>query len=407
MLLAFGTTATFINANQAKSLETNADGAVSGVLTIDTTGESWASNSTGQHFAVYFYDGEKGVDSPSNSGWSSYVFGTQNEYLIRIPYNLSFTPTYMVAVRYADWYTESRWEAHPWGEYESVEYPNVGKWSQNEDLAFVANGNIVVAGEGYSFVGYPYTEGKCAENDWGGDGDWDKIADFDHVKTNDDNHAVYYLSKTITQWEEFGVKIFDSFYAWEKCDFSENIVTSNWKQNGANIQYTNTESLDVIIYFDRNAGRITIDDPTAAALSEANGWAQQFLGETEGTNNCTYSKANWGGNGDSFVSRLTEGAKQLFIDEAHVNHDAIVAGYLGQSVQRYDYVLELYGVSEYPDFMGRVDAKKVTPKSATRYVPFENKEVGEKSIWLIGVVAIGVLITGFVFITFARNRREY
>ena len=103
------------------------------------------------------------------------------------------------------------------------------------------------------------------------------------------------MTKTYTQWEEFGVKLFsDTWVAYDKVTFSSFVDTTEWTSNGGNIQYTGATAKQFALYFDRNAGTIYINDGAHAAADD---WSDGFLngvgcdptGVNEPTNWSTYA----------------------------------------------------------------------------------------------------------------------
>ena len=101
------------------------------------------------------------------------------------------------------------------------------------------------------------------------------------------------------------------------------------------------------------------------AAESAKTWAQEFLAE-----NCTATKNGWSAAATSYAA-LSDEAKALFVAEAHVAHDVEVESYVAKSVQRYDYIIELYGTSTYNDFMGRISAGKLVLTPNDRNVSLE------------------------------------
>lgn len=110
-----------------------------------------------------------------------------------------------------------------------------------------------------------------------------------------------------------------------------------------------------------------------ATKTAADEWAQSF-NET----GCSTTKSNWGtlaGTYANYVTQYGNAFSSIFLNEAHIDHSVPEEGLsdVTKAVQRYDYVLELYGVSDantdeagYQDFIGRVAANKVTPKQNAR-----------------------------------------
>ncbi len=367
----------------------NSDGALkpafaagaSGTISIDITGEGWGDNAgdeygNGQNISVYFWDND------SHSGWGSYVYAAYQQYVVFVDYNLTFTPTGMKAVRYSNWYSENDWKTDPWC---SVEGHAWGKWNETDDLGFVANGNIIIAST--SFTGYAYIEGKSAETSWS----WQTIADLSNVKLNGSNHVEYYATLSVTQWEEFGAKIFSSFYGWDACTLSGHITDSDWLKNGDNIQYKGTSTISVNVYFDRNAGSVYIDNTYYAA---ANDWAQTFLGT-----NCDYTKSNWSSLATSYGS-LHASTKAIFTGTASGGDES--GEYYEQAVARYDYIERIYGKTSYTEFMGRESAGKLTPKAANFSIIKTGNSNNLTALIIIGI-ALTTAVAGYFFL---RKKRE-
>ena len=96
---------------------------------------------------------------------------------------------------------------------------------------------------------------------------------------------------------------------------------------------------------------------------------------------------------------LSDGAKALFLGAEHKDHtvDTSSMGYVIQAMQRYDYVLERYGTTSYPDFIGRVDENKVVPGSLIR-INFTNISDSSALFVIIAVAgAVTVICVAFAF----------
>lgn len=140
------------------------------------------------------------------------------------------------------------------------------------------------------------------------------------------------------------------------------------------------------------------------AATDAEHWAQDFIAEgcTDATNG---TKAKWGEFETSF-NGLTEGAKNLFKGEAHVEYDAVVSGNIKLAVQRYDYVLKKYGRNDansdqygYKDFMGRVDAGKLS-LAPMGYRTSLGEEIADSNSLIVTFISIALLAvaTGYFVI---------
>ena len=135
-----------------------------------------------------------------------------------------------------------------------------------------------------------------------------------------------------------------------------------------------------------------ITTPTLAAADE---WAQEFLGA-----NCEATKAGWSSAATSYDT-LSASVKALFVAEEHVGKDETTATYYQAAVQRYDYVLEMYGVSSYADFMGRVAAGKVTPKTSNTILNVNNNN----GVVLLVVITSIIAISSVTFVLVLKKRK--
>ena len=140
------------------------------------------------------------------------------------------------------------------------------------------------------------------------------------------------------------------------------------------------------------------------SASEANEWAENFLATGCATAS-TGTMAKWSTHASSFAE-LTEGARNLLKGEAHVDHETVVTGNVKLAVQRYDYVLERYGRTLYSDFMGRVDAGKVTPKDANPGFTINNSNTNDTIIPIIAVVSISLVVVASIFVIRRRKEQE-
>lgn len=370
-------------------IETKADAACSGRISVDITGEGWANNSEGQRISVYFFTDENEDGAAEKEGWGSLEFAAQYEYVVFVNYSLNFVPAKMKAVRYSPYYGDDagEWDIDKWAKNDGHDW---GKWNEGENLDFSPNSNIVVAGTGYSFVGYPYEEGKPKGSDWV----WQRLDDLSSIKKNGSNHIVYYLTKEFVQWEEFGVKIFNNFYGWSVTSLSSFVNKDEWGVEGSNIQYKG-EPATFTVSFDRNAGTILINDPVAAADE----WALTFLAGVTCDGDGSITKDEWTALSTTYAA-LDPDVKAIFTAVAEDGNDS--GTNVERAVCRYDYIVKKYGTTAKPDFMGRKTAGKINPK-ATQIVPVMNDG---KDSPLIITVTIGAVATISVAGLFFIRRRH-
>ena len=378
------------------------DGYVIGEMTIDCTADNWAyskhsgeAGEIGQHLSIYYWNSVSGQNA-----WGSYATTAHGEMLAYVEYNLPFMPTGMKAVLYDARISEEDWAANPWRSGEGV----WGYWSGTQDLDFVADANIIIAGgstadDNYaslsSVVGYAYYEGKCEESGW----DWKQLGHLDFVKMNKQMHVEYYTILQITHYEEFLVGVYGTVYGFDRLTISKYLDSSEWISVGdnKNIKYDVDKSIQIAVYFDRNAGTIYFNDP---AHAEADEFAQFLLGE-----DCTETKTNW-----IFVSMIYEQfvsdeAKAILLETEHVDHKVDTSGeaYFIQAMQRYDYVLERYGTASYPDFIGRVAENKVVPGSLNI---IESTDIENNSALFIIIISASAISAACLILVLRKKKQK-
>ena len=98
----------------------------------------------------------------------------------------------------------------------------------------------------------------------------------------------------------------------------------------------------------------------------ADAWALSFLGGTEGT--CEATKSNWS-TYETEYKNLPHSAKTFLLNVEHQpDPDFEYENYFAQAIQRYDYVIYLYGTTAYKDYIGRVNANKFTPRTTNSLI---------------------------------------
>jgi len=220
-----------------------------------------------------------------------------------------------------------------------------------------------------------------------------------HIKTDGDKIEVY-DSVSFPANTYFKVVKGDDWYGNYTAHSS---IEGNLSGGGSeNIHITAAATYEV--YFNFESPSVYLTDPVLAAADE---WAQTFMGA-----NCTATKTGWA-SAETAFNGLNGGAKNLIKTQAHVSHDASAEGYVAQAVQRYDYVLELYGIYDasenpqgYTDFLDRVENHYVVAGSLKNSVMF--RFTGEESTNIVPIILIVSLASatalgGFFFI---RKRKE-
>ena len=332
------------------------------------------------NISVYFFD-----DAAGKNGWGSYVAVPQGQFEVDVSYNFDWTPKNMIAVRYNPNYSQQDWESNRWG----------NKWNQAPESGGYALGDhITITGPNSGETAYPYIGSSAVS--------FGNKMNLEGVKLNGSNHFEYFSDAvSFAENEEFKI-----VYNNEWCNGYSvaDVVTNNFSRedDGANIKCLVAGTY--ALYFDSYSKSVHITDPVLAAADE---WAQNFL-----NGGCTASKGGWATAADDFDALLPE-SKALFVNEEHISNDANANTYIKQAVQRYDYVLERFGISNantdeagYADFMGRVAAGKIS--LAPRMFPMSiGEEISDSSTMVTLLVTIALLsvATGYLVIRRRRNNQ--
>lgn len=397
-VLALGGVAGLATRSESKAVK--ADG-VSGTMTVDLTGEGWASNGDGQKISVYFWDNN------DHNGWGTLEFAEQNQYVVFVSYSLSFTPTSMKAVRYSPYINNGEekndfWETDPWCSQDNHKW---AKWNEGENLSFADNGNIVIAGEGYSFVGTAYLHGTADGTNWG------TLAQLSSVKLNGSKHIEYYGSHEFVLYEKFGVKLFSGTWVtsftlsdYAKAPYlSKDAFVLN-ESNQIECAVPGTYSL----YFDRNNGSDGSIYITGTAPAAADEWAQTFLAGVTCDGDGSITKDTWSTLAGTYSS-LDSSVKAIFEDIPTRGKED--GSYAEAAVARYDYILIKYGIGtsapKHTDFMGRFGEGGINQNVPTAQAPISVFGSMDNSTPIMLVVIISVVsltaVGGYIFL---KRRKE-
>ena len=140
-------------------------------------------------------------------------------------------------------------------------------------------------------------------------------------------------------------------------------------------------------------------------VAYADVWAQSFLEFTgEDTTSCELTKENWSSH-ETEYNNLPHSAKSFLLIVPHESDPNVkFDNYFARAIQRYDYIIYLYGTSTYNDYIGRVNAGKVTPRTSS---PLIGVFSGDNSTPIALVVIISVVsltaVGGYIFL---KRRKE-
>ena len=334
----------------------------------------------GSKLVAYFFDAEQNAQ---HSGWGdavSNINATYQEY----SWTLDFEPNYMIMLRVdgANWSS-----ANPWN--------NI--WCRT--------GNVPLSGADVLWMNGDSNEG-------GGYGTYSTetfvmsktdtvLGELPNKKVMHNNEGIEIFGQmTFSANQEFYIKkTIDGGAKYSSYD-SLALISDNLSWNDGYIKVSEPATYE--LYFNFEEKTLYLTDPVIAAADE---WAQGFLGS-----NCNASKGNWGRAASDYASLSSE-AKVLLSGEEHIAYNAAANTYIKQAVQRYDYVLQLYGIDNantdaagYQDFMGRVNAGKLS--LSPRFNGITVFEEGENSNFL-GVMLISLtLVTAATAFLIIKKRKE-
>jgi hypothetical protein len=278
-------------------------------------------------------------------------------------------------------------------------------WNQSNDLTFGSNSYFLMyegywggdnAGIWYSGNENYYVEGDFSEPAWSDIAanklTWNRLSGQYEIKAfssiKKDNKFMIYNP------------ISGDFYGYAAEGMTNDY--SLFGNVGINIVCNSDTSYD--IYFKPQHHTLWIEENATVAATR---WATTFLDA-----NCGATRSVWGTLASSY-DNLSAGAKGLICTLDHVDHLIVKSSdtVIVQAVQRYDYVLERYGVNDantdelgYKDFMSRVDSKLTL--SSGRIISITSGLSHNSSITLIVTIVAGATLLAFGVFVFIRRRRE-
>ena len=344
-------------------LESNVFNGVIGETYLDITQCSDWENDNAK-FAFYYYNAAEETEN----GWSDFAVemkGQDNIYLAS--YELEFTPTNVIAVRLNKDATVPDMEK---------------KWNQTQNLTYYPSGAVEITGwEQNDSNSSPLAITK---------GLGEEVL-LDNYKRNFAGHPEHYNEEVVLKkGDEFEIKLGDTSY---HTFTTHDVVKDAFAPNGSKIHVNKAGTY--AFYFDATSHSLYITDPVLAAADE---WAQAFLGA-----NCEYTKKNWE-TLDEAYGDLPDKSKLLFQAVPHSEPSAEVEGFIAKAVQRYDYVLVLYGKVSYADFMERTDVGALILPQPTPNALALNGDTRSMTILLVLAGVAAATLTGAI--VYAKKRKN-
>ena len=322
---------------------------------------AWESDDA--KFAVYYYN-------DTVSGWSDFAVKAEGkDHIYLASYEMDFTPTHMIGVRLSKDATTPNWD---------------DKKEQTADLGFHGAGVIGVYGltEGYG----SWSSSLAVVNGL------EEEVTLDLYKRNISGHSEHYNEGVaLKAGEEFTIAFDGHYYT----DFAvHDTIDGAFALNGDKIHVNVAGTYAFYFDADENTRSLYITDPVLASADE---WAQAFL-----NGGCAVTKSSWSSHEAAFKA-LSEDAQDTLSAVTHeADPEAEVEGFIAKAIQRYDYVLTLYGKDTYKDFMGRVNAGKLV-LSAHNVSSFSGSTGPTAVIVALSLVA-AVTIAGTIVI--AKKRKH-
>ena len=338
---------------------------------------------TGSKLVAYFFDDN------SHTGWGTAVNNTDTRYQ-EYSWSLDFNPTTIIVLRVdgANWSSSNPWS-------------NVWCRTGNQTLSgfdvLYMNGNATEGGNWGTYSVDAVVKGGASD-------DWTVQTintTLNHVKISGKDSLEVYGDVSLPANSYF--KVVKTNSEWCGAYTADASIASNLS-NSESGNIHNVAAADYEFYFDYDYKTTYITDPVLAAADE---WAQTFLGA-----NCTATKSGWTSAASDYAG-LDTAVKNKIKTQAHIDHKASAEGYVAQAVQRYDYVLELYGVYDasenpdgYTDFLQRANSY-VTPGRLQSSGVFANLNQDSSAIVPIIVVVSLVSVSTLGSLLIIKRKRAH
>lgn len=322
-------------------------------------------------FGFYFFDNN------NNKAFSDFAVSVPlQDHIYIASYELNFTPTNMIGIRLNSSCTTPSWD---------------DKWNQTQNLDFYQYGVIGVTGSDYGWSD-PLATVKITR------GSEEIEVILDNYKRNSEHKSEHYNDYVDLQKnDEFVINYNSTSYCNWDClpifddNFSYDETTSKIK-----VEIAGTYSFYFKAYETEEVHHDVFISKPEVAFADA--WAQAFL---EG--GCETTKDNWS-TYESDFDNLPHSAKTFLLNVEHEpNPEVVFENYFDQAIQRYDYVISLYGTSTYNDYIGRVNAGKITLNALNPLVDaFSN--FGSSQI--VSIVIFSVASLSIIGVCFLRRRKK-
>jgi len=330
----------------------------------------WEGNNA--KFAVYFFDGN------GNHEFSDFsVCVSSADGLHIVSYELAFNPTNMICFRFDP----------------NCSTPSTdNRWNQTQDLAFYRYGVIGITGWDYG-----WSDGLATVTITRGLEEIEVV--LDNYKRNADHKSEHYNDYVdLQQNDEFVINYLSApRNNWDCLEIFDNNFNDDDETHKIKVEVSGTYSFYFKAY---NVGDVHYDVfISKPEVAFADAWALSFL-----NGGCTSTKDNWSTYAGEY-NNLPHSAKTFLLNVEHQpDPEYVYENYFAQAIQRYDYVIYLYGTDTYNDYIGRVAAGRFTPRSSYSLMGALSSDSPTPIALVVVLLVVPVTVIGSYL--FLRKRKE-
>ena len=281
----------------------------------------------GAKFGFYFFD------SGHNAFSDLAVSVPLQDHIYIASYELDFTPTNMIGIRLDYSCTTPNWNQ---------------KLNQTQNLAFYQYGVI-----GVTDWSTGWSDALATVKITRGSEEIEVI--LDNYKRNSERKSEHYNDYIDLQKDDEFVINYNSnsYHNWDCLPIFDDNFSYDETTSKIKVEIAGTYSFYFKAYETQDVHHDVFISKPEVAFADA--WAQVFL-----AGGCQATKTNWSTSASNF-NNLPRSAKTFLLNVKHEpNPEVVFENYFDQAIQRYDYVISLYGTSTYNDYIGRVNAGKFT-----------------------------------------------
>lgn len=332
-----------------------------GEIYLDLTEfDTWEGDNA--KFGIYFFDSND-RENPNKQAFSDFAVDVPLQDDIYIAsYELNFNPTHMIGVRFDSASTTPNWDQ---------------KWNQTQDLPFYQYGVIGVTDHNYG-----WSDGLATVKISRGSQTIDVA--LDNYKRNADHKSEHYNDYIdLQENDEFVIEYKSvSYHNWDCLPIFDDNFSYDSTTQKIKVEVAGTYSFYFKAYDEGDVHHDVFISKPEVAFADA--WAISFLAD-----GCETTKTNWSTYAGEF-NNLPHSAKTFLLNVEHEPDPEVkFENYFAQAIQRYDYVIYLYGTSTYNDYIGRVNAEKVTPKTTlTQITPMKDNTMVVTIVTAVASLAV-------------------